>query len=62
VGWFTAMTWQNPAIVKSLGQVEMLFTAALTLRLFRERVTKIEWLGVGCVVASVVILLVAVNR
>jgi len=56
IGWFTAMTWENPALVKSLGQIEMLFTAALTLRLFRERVRVLEWLGGFAVVASAVIL------
>jgi len=56
IGWFTAMTWQNPALVKSLGQIEMLFTAVLTLRLFRERVRLMEWIGVISVVASVVLL------
>jgi len=57
VGWFTAMTWQNPALVKSLGQVEMLVTAVLTLRLFREKIALVEWLGVTAIIASVVILL-----
>jgi len=56
VGWFTAMTWQNPAIVKSVGQVEMLFTAVLTLRFFREGVSWLEWLGVCSVILSVIIL------
>lgn len=57
IGWFTAMTMQNPALVKSLGQVEMLFTAVLTLRFFRERVRTVEWVGVMVLVTSIVILL-----
>jgi len=57
VGWFTAMTWQNPALVKSLGQIEMLVTAVLTLRFFREKISAAEWLGVAAIVASVVLLL-----
>lgn len=56
IGWFTAMTLQNPALVKSLGQVEMLFTAALTLRFFRERIRWVEWVGVAVLVVSIVIL------
>jgi len=57
IGWFTAMTWQNPALVKSLGQVEMLVSAVLTLRLFREKIALTEWIGVTAIIASVVILL-----
>ncbi len=57
IGWFTAMSWENPALVKSVGQIEMIFTAVLTLRFFRERVRLSEWLGVGAVIASVVILI-----
>ncbi len=57
IGWFTAMSWQNPALVKSLGQVEMLFTAALTLRYFREQVRWVEWLGVVLLMISVTILI-----
>lgn len=57
IGWFTAMSWENPALVKSVGQIEMIFTAVLTLRFFRERVRPVEWLGVVAVIASVVILI-----
>jgi len=57
VGWFTAMTWQNPALVKSLGQIEMLFTAALSLKYFREQVRWLEWFGAAAVIGSVVILI-----
>jgi len=56
IGWFTAMSWQNPALVKSLGQIEMLFTAVLTLRFFRERVRPMEWLGVAALISSLIIL------
>ena len=56
IGWFTAMSWQNPALVKSLGQIEILFTAMLTLRFFRERIRVVECLGVAMLVFSVVIL------
>lgn len=57
IGWFTAMTWQNPALVKSLGQVEIIVTALLTMRVFREKISAAEWLGVAAIVVSVVLLL-----
>jgi hypothetical protein len=41
-GWFTAMTLQNAGLVRALGQVELLFTFAPSLWLFRERVSARE--------------------
>lgn len=57
IGWFTAMTFQNPAIVKSLGQIEFIFTLLLTTLFFKERVSGRELLGVVAIVASVILLL-----
>lgn len=59
VGWFTAMTLQNPAYVKALGQVEFLVTLMITGRIFRESITRIEGLGMFLIVASVCLLLLA---
>lgn len=56
VGWFTAMTYQNPALVKSLGQVEIIFTLCLTTLFFREKVTRRELIGVAAIVSSVVLI------
>lgn len=57
IGWFTAMSLQNPALVRTLGQVEFLFTLMLTWWLFGERIRRNEWLGCSLILASVVILL-----
>lgn len=59
VGWFTAMTYQNPALVKSLGQVEFIFTLLLTTLFFKERITARELLGVAAIVCSVILILQA---
>ncbi len=56
IGWFTAMTYQNPALVKSLGQVEILFTICLTTLFFKEKITARELLGVLAIVISVVLI------
>ncbi len=56
VGWFTAMTYQNPALVKSLGQIEFLFTLALTTLFFKEKVTLRELVGVAAIALSVVLI------
>ncbi|MFK7854986.1 MAG: DMT family transporter [Granulosicoccus sp.] len=57
VGWFTAMTYQNPAMVKSLGQIEFIFTLLITTLFFKERISARELLGVAAIVASVILLL-----
>jgi drug/metabolite transporter (DMT)-like permease len=59
VGWFTAMTLQNPALVKSLGQIEFMFTLLLTTFFFKEKVTRRELTGVLAIVASVILILQA---
>jgi drug/metabolite transporter (DMT)-like permease len=57
IGWFTAASFQNAAYVKALGQVEFFITLFLTYRLFKERISKMEYLGMFLIIASVVILL-----
>ncbi|NQZ21818.1 MAG: DMT family transporter [Colwellia sp.] len=57
IGWFTAASFQNAAYVKALGQVEFFITLLLTYRLFKERISKMEYLGMFLIIASVVILL-----
>jgi drug/metabolite transporter (DMT)-like permease len=57
IGWFTASSYQNAAFVKALGQVEFFITLALTYRVFKEKVSVKEYLGMFLIIASVVILL-----
>ena len=56
-GWFTAMTVERAAYVKALGQVELLFTLALSVLFFKERSTPKELSGVALVAGSIVVLL-----
>ncbi len=57
IGWFTAMTLQNPALVKSLGQIEFIFAFLITTQFFREKITRRELIGMLLIVLSVIILL-----
>jgi len=57
-GWFMAMTIQQAAIVKSLAQVEMLFTFASTVLVFRERINRLEIAGCVLIVFGILCLLV----
>ena len=57
IGWFTGASFQTAAYVKALGQVEFFITLALTFRLFKEKITTVEYFGMFLIILSVVILL-----
>jgi drug/metabolite transporter (DMT)-like permease len=57
-GWFMAMTLQQAAIVKSLAQIEMIFTFASSVFFFRERINRLETMGCALIVGGILILLV----
>ena len=59
VGWFTAFTLERAAYVKTLGQVEFLFTLAIAVFVFREIPNRLEWMGMGVLLIGVVALLLA---
>ncbi|MFT7492825.1 MAG: drug/metabolite transporter (DMT)-like permease [Alteromonas macleodii] len=54
--WFVAFTLQTVAYVKALGQIELLFSLALTTFLFNEKVSCRELQGGGFLVLSVLVL------
>ncbi len=56
--WFSAFALQNAAYVRALGQVELLFTFAASVFIFRESVTKSEVIGVMLIVAAILLILV----
>ena len=58
-GWFAAMTLQNAAYVRALGQVELLFTFAASLFIFREKIKSLEVWGAALVIGSVLLLIYA---
>jgi drug/metabolite transporter (DMT)-like permease len=55
--WFTAMTMQNAAYVRALGQIELVFTFIVSYFVFRERSTKLEAIGIALVIAGILLLL-----
>lgn len=56
-GWFFAMTLQQAAVVKSLAQVEMLFTFMSTVFFFKERINRLEIAGCVLIVCGILTLL-----
>jgi len=55
--WFTAMTIQNAAYVRALGQIELIFTVAASYFFFREHIKRAELIGVALIAACILILL-----
>lgn len=58
-GWFMAMTLQQAAIVKSLAQIEMIFTFASSVFFFRETINRMEVAGCLLIVFGILVLLFA---
>ena len=56
-GWFFGMTLENAALVRALGQVELVFTYLASHLIFRERATGGETAGILLVAGSVVLLI-----
>lgn len=52
-GWFTAMTLQQVAYVRTLGLIEMLFTFAIAVAFFKEVPRRAEVLGIVLLVAAI---------
>lgn len=44
-GWFTAMTLQQVAYVRALGQIELVFTFMASVLVFKERINRMEVAG-----------------
>jgi drug/metabolite transporter (DMT)-like permease len=55
-GWFSAMTLQQAAAVKALAQIELVFTFAVSVLYFREKITRIETVGCILIVLGIVVL------
>lgn len=56
IGWFTAMALEPAAHVRTLGLVEVLFSYLVSLRLFRERLSRLEIAGLALLVLGVALI------
>lgn len=59
IGWFSAMAIQNAALVRAVGQAELIFSVITAFILFREKVTPTELIGISLIGASVVLIVLA---
>ena len=55
--WFSAMTLNSAAIVRAVGQIELLFTLLTTIWLFKERLRVVQLLGMVLIVAGIWLLI-----
>jgi drug/metabolite transporter (DMT)-like permease len=55
-GWFTAFALQNAAYVRSLGQIELIFSILASVLVFREKVRGAEIAGMVLLAVSIVML------
>lgn len=56
LGWFTAFALQNAAYVRSVGQVELIFTLLASTLFFREIPKLRELVGMGLLVLSILMI------
>lgn len=59
LGWFTAMSLETVALVKTLGQIEILFTLIISARWFRESLSRRDLIGLGLIVVGAVCVILA---
>jgi drug/metabolite transporter (DMT)-like permease len=57
IAWFTAMTLENASYVRSVGQVEAIFTLLISYLYFKERFNAAELIGIAVIVAGVLLFL-----
>lgn len=58
LAWFAAMTLQNAAYVRALGQIELVFTFAASTLVFREKSTLREIAGILILTGGILMLLI----
>ncbi len=55
-GWFTAFTIEPVAHVRTLGLVELVFSYVVSMRLFREKLTRLELGGMALIALGVAVI------
>ena len=58
--WFYAMSIQNVAYVRALGQIELVFTLLVSIFYFKEKISINEIIGIGITMTGILIILMYV--
>ncbi|WP_421851358.1 EamA family transporter [Marinomonas sp.] len=62
IGWFTGFALVNPALVKTLGQIEIIGTLYYSKVRFAEKMTKQQWIGGAMIMISVILVVTSTIR
>lgn len=57
LGWFSAMSLQSVPLVKTLGQIEVLFTLLISVYFFKEKLVKTDHAGLWLVMLGAVLVI-----
>ena len=57
LGWFTAMSMTSVPVVKTLGQIEILFSMLISAYFFKEKLARTEHWGLGLVVIAAILVI-----
>lgn len=57
LGWFSAMSLQSVPLVKTLGQIEVVFTLLISLYFFKEKLVKTDHAGLWLVMLGAVLVI-----
>ncbi len=57
LGWFSAMSMMSVPVVKTLGQVEILFSMLISAYFFKEKLARAEHWGLGLVVIAAILVI-----
>ena len=57
IAWFTAFTLENAALVRAVGQIELVFTFMASVMIFREKSAPLEVVGILLVIAGILLIL-----
>lgn len=57
LGWFSAMSLKDVAYVKTLGQIEVLFMLLISALFFREKLRKLDYLGLLLIITSSILVI-----
>ena len=57
LGWFTAMSMMSVPVVKTLGQIEILFSMLISAYFFKDKLARAEHWGLGLVVIAAILVI-----
>lgn len=57
IGWFSAMSLESVALVKTLGQVEVIFMLLISALFFKEKLRRTDHMGLACIVIAAVLVI-----